>query len=251
MRLKFLIPLVILISGCSIPQTRTPLPTLHIVRAGFSPSTVIWQDQLQTCVQSLPGTALGSYQYPDYISIIEPDRLDFFIQLGDKLPTSAYATQLGKVNIVWISHAGSSIHRLTYQQLADLYQGNASISESSGSIRSPKIDLWLYPIGSELAEFLFTQIRVPNQVIAAAYLAPDPEAMLQAVSENPQAIGYIPESWLQQNPIDLSVQEIQITSSQADDFIPEIQVFAVAPSEPKSLGRQALLCLKDQLSPSP
>jgi hypothetical protein len=75
-------------------------------------------------------------------------------------------------------------------------------------------------------------------------LAPDPYAMLEAVSRDIDAIGYLPGSFL--NTIDATtpnqVKIVQLESSiKAELHQP---VIAITQSEPKDLLRNLLVCLQ-------
>ena len=68
------------------------------------------------------------------------------------------------------------------------------------------------------------------------------EAMLEAVANDPQAIGFLPTRWLNQ-----SVKPIEILDFQNNDLL--LPILAVTKSEPTGLTRDWLLCLQEQINP--
>ena len=238
---------IALISGCSSPVTEAPLPTLEIIRVGVSPAVKIWQSELQTCAQSLPGVALMLIEKPTFLDIEDRSSIEFFLQLGGTNPPSTFGTQVGSENIVWITNPNNPIQQITFQQLSNLYQENAVNFPGISDSQASSIEIWLYPQGNALTEYLFSQINISKPILSKAFVAPDPEAMLQAVSENQNALGFVPQSWIKDDPIRAAVHQISIT----DPGPPKLQILALAAKEPQSTGRQLLLCLVDSLKAGP
>lgn len=252
MRIRFLAFIFLLITGCSTPATSLPLPTLDIVPIGFSPAAMIWQREMEDCVQSTPGFALAAYEYPDFASILDPKNIEFYVQIGNEIPPSMFVTQLGVENIVWITHVENPIRQLTIQQLSDLYQGKVPNPDKESSKRlDESLQIWVYPKNNILTKFLFENVTVSKSYLTAAYTAPDPAAMLAAVSDDPHALGFLPENWLQDHDQAKNVHIITLVEQTGGEFKPTIDVFAVSVTEPKSTSREALLCFKERLFATP
>ena len=207
---------------------------------------------MNRCIQSLPGTALASYEFPDFTSIQDPEQIEFYVQLGNEIPSSTFVTQLGVENIVWISHPNSQIRQLTYQQLTDLYQGkDPGLANLTGSQEDIELNIWVYPPNNVLTKFLWDKIDLSKSFLTTAYVAPDPEAMLEAVSEDVHGLGFVPESWLQNPIMAQNFNKITIIDTPGFKFQPVIPVFSVSTTEPKSTGREALLCFKERIFETP
>jgi hypothetical protein len=245
MRFLPLFILSILVFGCSPAPSSTPEPTLQIVRIGFTPSTIAWQDELYGCAQSIPGVGLAVYEKPDLTFLNNGRPIDFFIQLGGEIPGSKFVTQLGMEEIVWISNLANPIDHLTHQQLADIYLGNGIKEAGDVSGSTSLINVWIYPQEDALAKFLTEVMPTSKSFLSTAYIAPDPAAMLQAVSENPLALGYVPISFLEDISLAREVNRITLTDPDGKEWHPALQIFAISTAEPVSSGREVLLCFKE------
>jgi len=243
MRMCLVLIFILLTAGCSNPTGRVPLPTLEIVRIGFTPAAMIWQKNMQACLQQIPGTALAAYEYPDYESIPEEQKINFFVQLGDDLPASTFTTLLGLEKLVWVTGAESPSQQLTLTQLKDFYQGKAP---GTASLSQAADQAWVYPKENVLTRFLIERIDVSPAFLSTANIAPDPAAMLAGIIDTPSSLGYIPESWLDETA-SKSIKILPILDLEGGEFKPEIQVFAISNTQPDPTSREALLCFKERL----
>jgi hypothetical protein len=93
---------------------------------------------------------------------------------------------------------------------------------------------------------LFDRALLQSSTLTSeAMLAPDPQAMLEAISSDANAIGYLPESALTSSDPSFvaQVKVIQLEQSLQDILHPP--VIAITQNEPEGLVRELLLCVQD------
>jgi ABC-type phosphate transport system substrate-binding protein len=103
--------------------------------------------------------------------------------------------------------------------------------------------VWSYPEGDDTRRAFDTAVLFGQRLTREAQLAPDPQAMLEAISSNTTAIGYLPERWVQNNP---GVRSVSLNQKLAEAL--RQPVLALSEGEPVGNVRTLLLCLQSRLS---
>ncbi len=237
---------ITLLASCAPIPTATQLPTLQIVKVGLEPALRPWQSQFNDCATQVPGVALAFYEAPHAERPTPLSDYDYFVQLGGDIPEQAFATPLGDEIIIWILNGNNLTSQITVEQLATIYEGKAAgwaeVNPSGSAVDQP-VAPWVYasndPLYAVFRSIVWGQRTYPPQ----ANLAPDPEAMLQAVSEDPGAIGYLPGSWLAKDESTRSKVHAVTVLAGNEPQVTDLPVVAVAVSEPSGASRQILLCV--------
>jgi len=128
--------------------------------------------------------------------------------------------------IVMVAGKQVPLREMNIERLLDLYANS-----------DPPNQLWTYPEENELRIIFDNDVIGDELITPDALLAPNPAAMIEAVTSDPTAIGYLPKSWL--------VDDIQAKSLNSDsqmDFA--YPILALSQTEPQGNLRSYLVCLQ-------
>ena len=219
------------------PDMLPPSPTLQSIRMGYSPALRPWAEKAAQCAENLRDVAF----FP--IEIADEEEASLEIRLlyapGFEESTSTPNFMIGEEDLVFITNTENSIPALDLQQLEAVFSGrftdwrqiSGTTTITSTMPVSSTIVLYIYPAGDPLQSILTGVLK--NQTPPQARLVPDPEAMLQAVSNETGGLGYVPESWLQESS---TVRQIEAST---------IRVTTIAQtSEPTEAIKALLVCVQ-------
>ena len=166
------------------------------------------------------------------------DVLDFSkgvaLRWGAPLSVAGTASQLNTDALTIIVNPQNNVQSLS---LADLQAIFAGTTADWNNDASTPIQVWVYS-GTDDVETVFRSVVQPARLSIQAHLAPDPDAMRQAVAADSNAIGFLPSHWL-----DSSVKAVKI-----DGLSSAIQpILALTSSTPKGTTRSWLLCLQSAI----
>ena len=205
MTIRILIPVILILSilsGCAATSgpVSTPTPTPEPITVVISP--VVGESGrfiLRTCAWGLPSTVLLTEE-ASYLSLSADADLTLWWGNPNADPIfndpAVVAVPLGMESISIVVHPSNPLSTLNAQDLQDIY--NAQVrdwAEISGKAAQGEIQVWAYPSAHPL-RLVFDQALLPQkQLTPHVRLAPSPEAMLEAIQEDPAAIGYLPSSF--------------------------------------------------------
>jgi hypothetical protein len=235
-----------LVIGCSPAVTTTPMPTPHVIRIGYSPSLESWLPDLSACASQITSITLALYPRESQgFSNTSDDDINLLHSTpsNPQISDGAFITQIGIDPLIWITHPDNPISQIDASQLRKMYEGKANTWDEliqELDFADTTVLPWVYAQSSVLyqpfREVIWSQRALPPQ----AYIAPNPAAMLEAVSSNPGAIGYIPQSWLDGTSTRINPILVQ------PEFT--LDVLAISQTEPQGDARQLLLCLRQTRS---
>ncbi len=241
MKYYILLSLVLFLAACGSPPVSTPAPTAQAIGITYQPALQPWADKLSGCASGNPQVAL--YFNPSNnpaTSILSNE-----IRLGVGQPiakeNAGYLSQIGAEQIDVIVNKDNLLVQLTGDELRRIYSGQLSTwSDGSGQ----PIQVWVQPEGDPV-RVIFDQAVLQNQPLTThALLAPDSSAMLEAISRDVDAIGYLPASFL--NPsgsIDPGNVHIVMLDKPVETALNQ-PVVALTLVEPEGLLRALLVCLQ-------
>jgi hypothetical protein len=105
---------------------------------------------------------------------------------------------------------------------------------------SGPIQLWTYVNGDESNLLIEGAITGGLPITTLAKIAPDPNAMLQAVAADPTAIGYIPKPW-----VNATVRKVEIDPTLQQALI--LPILSISTAEPQGAARAILGCLQSRI----
>ncbi len=230
----------ILAAGCAAPPPAPPsIPTPQVVRIQYAPGMAPLLPALSACFGELPALAPRMEERPP--TRLEPSAADLTLWWGEAPPESGFAYLLGYDSLRVVVSAQRAGGGPTPFEVAALYRGYAP-SERGSAPASP-LEAWTYPQGHPFRQEFEASLLEGASVTTAARLAPHPQAMLEGLEANPQAIGYLPSFW-----VDAAVRPLAIT-------LPARPVLVLSPQEPQGAVPNLLACwragLEGRLSPHP
>jgi len=240
MKQLLLFGLIFLLAACGTPELSTPAPTPEAIHVNYPAALKPWADQLARCATDHPLTGLYFNQYSKLETDIRENDIELvFGEPPQGLPPYSL-TQIGWEQVVVITNIENETSQLSIGELQSIFSGQTSgWQNDSGEL----IQVWVLPLGDPTRTF-FDRAVIPSQSLASeAMLAPDPAAMLEAISDESNTIGYLPHSILDSGDPTL-VSAVNII--QLDDTLDEAlrqPVIAITRSEPTGLMRELLVCL--------
>jgi phosphate transport system substrate-binding protein len=189
---------------------------------------------LHTCAVSLPGIALIVDVVPE--SAQDFTTSDLVLWWGNKPEEVRFAFQIAEDELVVIINVDNPNTALSTKELVGLFNGRIN-HWTDISIFAEKLAVWIYPEGSHLSGIFNSGVLSDQGYSRLANLAPSPGPMLEEVSTDPGAIGFVSRAWLLP----------KVSQSEID---PDLQIalrrpiLALVNSEPQSGVRDLLACLQ-------
>jgi PBP superfamily domain len=241
MKRCLLLGVCLLLAACAAPGTSTPAPTPQAINIFYPTDLQAWANQLSNCASGNPLVALYFFTYP--IAASDPTVNDITLEFGNPTnpPGSSFITQVGSDQVVVITNQANDSSQLSLEHIRSIFSGKVSQWEDG---QAQPIQVWVLPEGDP-TRTIFDSVVLPGQpVTTEAMLAPDSQAMLEAVAQNENSIGYLTKSILSSADPTLikNVKTLQLDqSTQAALYQP---VLALTKSEPKGYLRDLLVCLQ-------
>lgn len=232
-------------SSCAAPPTTIPVPSAQIIDLYYSPSLDYLRADISACISTL-GT-LAPYLVEQSAEFTTLQSGDIIFRLGEAEGDDSdyFVTQIDSQKIIFVTNDANPIRTITTQELKAIFSG-AQSSWNDGVLAGKIISVWTYPDGSELKDWL-NEIFIGSSVLGLTQkLAPNPGAVLEAVSTEEVAVGYLPDAWMrvvdEQIINKIKVLEIE---NKGEEFLP-LPVLAYMKEKPDGAVRDFLLCLQDQ-----
>ncbi len=240
-RLGILLGLLCLLgTACGPAPTAEPPATLQPVQVAYRPAAQPALLRLEACAAGEPSIAL--YAQPDVRPLAEIEA-DIILTLGEDgvSETSYSATLLSEETLAVIVNINNPLARMTGQDLQAIYSGESTIWQTNRP--NSEIQAWTYAAQEgprRVFESAVYGAEVSNS--GGIFLAANPQAMLDAIASNANAIGYLPATWLLPGTgeqVEL-IHAIQLDGPIANQMA--LPILALTPSEPGNLIQTLLLC---------
>jgi ABC-type phosphate transport system substrate-binding protein len=190
------------------------------------------------CIRQQPGYALAVFTKP--ASALDIAQAEIILRWGAPAVNSGYLVELGSDDLVMVVNPHNLAPNLTGSQIRNIFSGTSRTWSNYTKGNTNSIQVWVYPQGNEIRNN-FEDALSPVNLNPSAHLAPDPNAMRQAVAADPSAIGYLPGRW-----VDSSVRQLSLTD------IPELSlrqpILAVTQTAPQGAQKEWLLCLQHSIA---
>jgi DNA-binding transcriptional LysR family regulator len=191
-----LLAAVFLLSACATPPIAAPPPTPEAVFLAYPPELRPYAEDLAVCARQYPEISLF---LSETVSEAAPDgQTTLFLASGS--PPAALsgwqASLLAEDQLVVIVNRENPLEKLSAGALRLLWTGETHSWAALGGT-DEAIQIWAYPAGGALRELFDAAVLRGELTSSRAWLAPDPQAALEAMAASPAAIGYVPASWLE------------------------------------------------------
>jgi hypothetical protein len=225
---NFLFLIFIILTACSSFEFAMPAPTAEALTVKLSPDLRWIQNSLHSCASTYSEGAL----------FVQADNLDslqsteIFISLG--LPPGIenfHATLLGHEEIILIMQIPIDINSIDLESIRNAYLS-----------LDTQFQAWAYPSNNQSRQIFDNAMLDNNALSPHVMIAPNPTAMLEAIMNNPRAIGYIPKSWKTD-----AVQVVSLGTELEDSLLQP--VLALSNGEPTGVSKMLLNCLQQALKP--
>lgn len=217
--------------GTSSSITATPLPTRPTLKVALTPTLRPLQPALNACAEAHSEVALVIHE--QHASALDLNNIDFVFHLGETVNMPPFAFRLAVEQIEIVVHQDNPISHITLEEIQSIYTGATRIWKGTGET----IEVWVPLEGSEVRSLFENIVLDGDNLTPYARLAPFPEAMLTAISQDPNSIGVISGAWLENQ-----VKPVQI-EQQLSDLLKQ-PVLALSKSKPKQIPQAILHCMQ-------
>ena len=241
MKQLLLFGMVLILSACGSAGVSTPAPTPQAINIIYPAALQPWADAITRCSSGNPQVALYFLHSEIVDTNVGPN--DIILEFSNPGISSEgiYLSQVGWEQVVVVVNTENPVSQLSNAELKAIYSGQATNFDSDAG---QPFQLWVLP-DDEPTRLIFDLAVMQNQLISTeAMLAPSPVAMLEAVSQNRFAIGYLPGSFLTAGePSFTSKLKIIQLESSIEDLLHQ-PVVAITQAEPQGFLRSLLVCLE-------
>jgi ABC-type phosphate transport system substrate-binding protein len=144
-----------------------------------------------------------------------------------------YLALLGETEIKVIVNSSSTLQNLTLEEIKTIFRKGTTAS-------GQPLQVWILQ-DDEVRPNFDAVVLNGEEAASQARIAPDPAAMLEAVSSDPTAIGYLPATWLNDEVRPL-VLDLGLESALSQKL--RLPILALAKVEPQGVSRTLLGCLQ-------
>lgn len=184
---RLLLVCLFMLSGCAGQDL--PSDDIQPLILARTPGLASYNEVFLTCQQ--PGA-------PVVIREVLPGESDpqaaLALQWGEGEDLPAFVYRVAEDQLAVITHAENPVEMLDLAQIRALFSGQIQSWEALGG--DGDVVLWSLTDFHEGAAIFEAGVMDGRPINGGAFLAPDPAALLAEVSANPQAVGYLPFSWV-------------------------------------------------------
>ncbi len=205
---KILSAFLFVLAGC-LPVT--PASEVQTLAVYATPAAQPWLADVYSCVPQGIVLRVGN----------NPALADLTIRLGEPDLWPAPAYQIGSEDILVLASPRSPLPNLTLEETRLLFAGQGA----------PSVQVWVYAEGEDVQRVFEQFVMAGRAVTSWARLAVGPQHMFEALSNNSDAVGFLPRRWATGDLRALFV-------------IPNVPVLALVENEPQGALRALLACLQ-------
>jgi hypothetical protein len=187
--------LLLILAACSEAPQETPTPTVNLptIRVDITPAAQPAAAALNACAEVMSTFDLEVRER--FASVSDGDLL---IRLGapedSPQPEAGFLAQIATEDIRVVLNPNNPISSLTRPELLDLFSGKTTDWRQLDGKAAP-VYVWVPLAAEETRKAFESEVMESLPVVPDARLAPDPAAMLEAISADPNTIGYLPAAW--------------------------------------------------------
>ncbi|MBE9525180.1 MAG: hypothetical protein IMY76_08770 [Chloroflexi bacterium] len=222
----FLSLLTIILTACSPFEFTVSPASDEILTVNLSHELLWIQNLMHPCLATYPETALF-IQSENKLFL---EKNEIYISLGMS-PNNGdlHAALLGQEEIYVIANTAIDNNSINLMSIRNSYLS-----------LDPQFQAWTYASGNQSREIFNVVLLESISLSPHVKIVPDPLAMLDAISNSPNAIGYIPKSWISK-----AVQVIPLDNELKNPL--RQPIIALTNGEPKRNSVLFLSCLHHEL----
>ena len=190
--------------SCSPTQSNTQT---QIVTISYSPFTEFQMDEVYACANDL-----------SIILKISEENPGLYFQIGEPEILFDQAYQIGEEEIIVVVNQQSQIQNLSQADVQNLFANQT-------------IQVWVYAEGEDMQKLFDQFVMEGRSVSAFAKVAANPKIMIEALKSESNAIGFIPQSFMDEN-----LRQVYSAG--------KFPVLAITNSEPQGAVKSLIGCLQ-------
>jgi hypothetical protein len=187
--------LILLLSGCASNEVSvaTPIPTPDVWRVAYSSELGWLVPMFRDCLgaDSRAGIVVEESQTMQLAGM----QADIMLHWGEVDPQNFPAYHLGDDGIVMIVNSANPLESISNQTILQIYRGEITDWSDISSEYSGTIQAWVYADHLPIQKIFTKQAMKEAAKRPSFNIAPDVEAMLEAIRDDPVGIGFIPGLW--------------------------------------------------------
>ena len=164
------------------------------------------------------------------ISLSSPASADLTIRLGEPVPLTVPAFQIGAEDILVVVHPQAGVGSLTLVQVQQLFSGRISSWKQVGG-NDVAVQVWTFSSDEDVQQVFERLVMNGQPVTSLARLATSSPFMSDSVGNTPGSIGYLPRRWKTGN----TSEALKAAT---------VPVLVLARSQPEGPVRQLVSCLQ-------
>ncbi len=220
----------------------TPASTPAAIQVYYPAALQPWVDKLAGCASQIPQVAL--YVFPSASPAKSLGPHDIVLQLGppSETPAGAYQAQIGWEQVVVIVNQANPVTSIATDELRQILTGQVTHWDGSPALA---IQVWVLPQGEPTRQIFDQAVELALPLAPETWQAPDPSAMLDAVSKDKGALGYLPGSFM---PSANSSSQGRVKIVQLEPSLEQAlhqPVLALTLGEPAGTERELIVCAQD------
>ena len=163
---------------------------------------------------------------------------DISIFWGEPDPSIAVAYELGQDELVFIIHPDNPQQDISLKSLQKIYSGQEVVWQND---QAQNIVAWRYPENNEAQILLEKLLGDSAQIDSSVSTTADISGMLVQISQNPEAIGFIPKNLLQPGVKPIQIKDLPRKTT-------TYPIIAVLPTQPDNFQTYWLACLQEKIA---
>jgi len=225
-------------NACGRPPHTTPAATPVLINVALTPAMGTFREVLHSCSKAHTEFILNVYE--SSAGTLDQQSVDLVIQLGGD-PDPKFTYPIGEETIDLIVNSSNNVMTISEEKLRDIFSGRITSWAEVGGEQQP-VHVWIYP-DVYATRRIFDGVFTLNENLSPnALIAPNPQAMLEAIGDDPLAIGYVPQSWLAQDQNGEQVRPLQINQKLVE--LLHQPVYALSQIKPGDALQKLLICLQ-------
>lgn len=177
----FFILTSIILTAC-VPTTPEPKPEQFTVQ--FSAASAPWLASLYGCANNNMVTTEREADLFDLTSA------SLVIRIGKPDNLAGFAYQIATDNLLVITNLKNPTNSLSSDQVFGLFTGQIRNWKSINGVDAP-VQVWVYPAGEDIQGIINQVVLRGSPVASSAFLANNPNEMLESIEKDRNAIGMI------------------------------------------------------------